>query len=77
MLTVKLRAHAGSHVEEVAERMQAIADILGVDVEVDFNDVAMTAVPGGNADSLAINFYSESARETVMMMRPRMAFSDR
>ena len=74
MLTLKLEATAGSQLDHVALRMQRLADMLGVDVEVPFNDVKLIAVPGGKAGWLADNFHSEIKRE-LFPLRPKMAFS--
>ena len=56
-LHIEARALGGAHVETTAADMQRLADLLGVCVDLKFNDIAMHAMPGGSADWLVKNWH--------------------
>ena len=71
-LRLTLEATAGTSVNQAAVEMTRVANLLGLVVDCRFNDVDLTANPGGDPDLLA-DAYS---RVVQTKGRVKMAFSN-
>lgn len=53
---IDITPYAGSHLNDVAEEMGALADRLGINVTASFNGVRLLARPGENAMAIPPNY---------------------
>lgn len=66
---------AGTSIDTMAADAQRIADLLGVSVDFNFNDVHCVAAPGGSAGLLSAEQQRQQSRKLERPMDRRFASS--
>ena len=72
---IKLECTAGTSIESASVDAQRVADMLGIAVEFNFNDVHCYVVPGGSAVALAEEQQKQQARKLSAPLDRRFASS--